>query len=109
MLEISPNAIVLPAFPELKNFEKTWLLLWIVCFISGERYAICRNVFCAKMALRVKRFKMLNKVVFDGRSAMTAEIGEYDVFPVKYLRENVKSFESYVVKHADFRIAAMTS
>ncbi|HTA62759.1 MAG TPA: hypothetical protein VK835_09900 [Bacteroidia bacterium] len=48
---------------------------------------------------------MLKKVVFDGRSAMTAEIEEYDVFPVDYLRKNVKQFESDVVQNVDFRMA----
>jgi hypothetical protein len=103
--KISPNAIVLPAFPGLKNFQYTAILLFLVCFFTGERIAICRNVFCAKMALQVKQLGLLKRVVFDGRSAMTAEIEEYDVFPVDYLRNNVKSFESYVVNNVDFRIA----
>ncbi|HKC68186.1 MAG TPA: hypothetical protein VKG26_08145 [Bacteroidia bacterium] len=103
--KLSPMAIVLPAFPGLKNFQYTSLLLFFVCLVTGERIAICRNVFCTKMALRVRRWGMLKKIVFDGRSAMSAEISEYDVFPVDYLRNNVKSFESYVVNNADYRMA----
>src|SRR6185312_502060 len=83
----------------------TALFLFFVCLFTGERVAICRNVFCTKMALHVKRLGLLKKVVFDGRSAMSAEIAEYDVFPIDYLRKNVNSFESYVIKHADFRMA----
>jgi|ERR1700757_216272 len=103
--KLSPTAIVLPAFPGLKNFQQTAIFLFFVCLFTGERIAICRNVFCTKMALRVKKVGLLKKVVFDGRSAMTAEIGEYDVFPVDYLRKNVKSFESYVVNNSDYRMA----
>jgi hypothetical protein len=102
---LSPNAIVFPAFPGLKNFQQTAIFLFFICLFTGERVAICRNVFCAKMALQVKKIGLLKKVVFDGRSAMTAEIGEYDVFPVDYLRKNVKSFEFYVVNNVDFRMA----
>lgn len=103
--KLSPTAIVLPAFPGLKNFQKTAIFLFFICLFTGERVAICRNVFCTKMALRVKKLGLLKKVVFDGRSAMSAEIAEYDVFPVDYLRKNVKSFESYVVNNVDFRMA----
>lgn len=103
--ELSPDAIVLPAFPGLKNFQLTAILLFFVCLFTGERKAICRNVFCTRMALRIKKVGLLKKVVFDGRSAMSSEIEEYDVFPVDYLRKNVREFEKYVVLNADFRMA----
>ncbi len=102
---LSPDAIILPSFPGLKNFQLTSILLFFVCLFTGERVAICRNVFCTKMALRLKKWGMLKKVVMDGRSAMAAEIGEYDVFPVEYLRRNVAAFEKYAVTHSDFRMA----
>lgn len=102
---LSPSAIVLPAFPKLKYFQWTALFLFFVCLFTGERVAICRNVFCTRMALRVKKLGLLKKVVMDGRSAMAAEIGEYDVFPVDYLRNNVGVFEKFAVNNADFRIA----
>lgn len=102
---LSPTAIVLPAFPKLKNFQWTAPLLFLVCLFTGERVAICRNVFCTKMSLKVKKWGMLKKVVMDGRSAMAAEIGEYDVFPVDYLRENVSAFEKFAVNNSGFRMA----
>jgi hypothetical protein len=105
MKQLSPNALILPAFPGLKNFELTAILLLFVCLFTGERVAICRNVFCAKMALRVKKIGLLKKVVVDGRSALTSEIVEYDVFPVNYLRNNINRIESYVINNSDFRIA----
>jgi hypothetical protein len=103
--KLSPTAIVLPAFPKLRYFQWTAFFLFFVCLFTGERYAICRNVFCTRMALRVKKTGLLKKIIFDGRSAMAAEIGEYDVFPVDYLRKNVAAFEKYAVNKADFRMA----
>ncbi len=102
---LAPSAIVLPAFPGLKNFEWTAIFLFCVCLFTGERVAICRNAFCAKMALRVKKIGLLKKVVLDGRSALSAEIKEYDVFPVNYLRNNIRRIEAYSVNNSDFRIA----
>jgi hypothetical protein len=102
---LSPTAIVLPAFPGLKNFQLTSILLFFVCLFTGERVAICRNVFCTKMALRVKKTGLLKKIVMDGRGSLAAEIKEYDVFPVDYLRRNVAEFEKFTVNKSDFRMA----
>jgi len=103
--QLSPDALILPAFPGLKNFEWTALLLFFICVFTGERVAICRNVFCARMALLVKKTGLLKKVVLDGRSALSAEIEEYDVFPVDYLRKNIRAIESYSVNNSDYKIA----
>ncbi|MGE0567502.1 MAG: hypothetical protein AB7O73_06095 [Bacteroidia bacterium] len=103
--DLSPNAIVLPAFPKLRYFEWTAILLFFVCLFTGRRKAICRNVFCTNMAFKVKKTGLLKKVILDGRSAMAAEIKEYDVFPVDYIRNNVSLFEKKAVVEADYRIA----
>ena len=103
--ELAPTAIVLPSFPGLKNFQMTSILLFWVCLFTGERQVICRNVFCAKMAFRVRRYGLLKKVVLDGRSALAAEIEEYDVFPTDYIRKNIREFEGDAVQRADFRMA----
>jgi hypothetical protein len=105
LMELSPSAIVLPAFPKLRYFQWTALFLFIVCLFTGERILICRNIFCATMALRLKRTGIVKKVILDGRSAMAAEIEEYNVFPVDYLKKNVKAFESFAVNNSDFRMA----
>jgi len=103
--ELSPTAIVLPAFPKLRYFQLTSILLFFVCLFTGERIAICRNVFSTVMALKIKRLKLLRKVVLDGRSAMAAEIEEYNVFPVEYIKKNIRKFEAKAVLYSDFRIA----
>ncbi len=102
---LSPNAIVFPAFPGLKYFQLTAIFLFFICLLTGERVAICRNVFCTRMALRIKKIGLLKKVVLDGRSSLSAEIEEYDVFPIDYLRQNIRKIESYAVLNSDFRMA----
>lgn len=103
--QLSPTAIVLPAFPKLQYFQLTSVLLFFVCLFTGERIAICRNVFSTVMALKIKRLKLLKKVILDGRSAMAAEIEEYNVFPVEFIKKNIRKFEAKAVLSSDFRIA----
>jgi hypothetical protein len=103
--KLSPDAIVLPAFPGIKHFELTVILLFFVCLFTGQKKVICRNAFCAKMALRLKKIGVIKKVVLDGRSSLSAEIEEYDVFPVDYFRNNVRRIEKFSVENADFRMA----
>ncbi|MES2836982.1 MAG: hypothetical protein V4667_05630 [Bacteroidota bacterium] len=103
--ELSPNAIVLPAFPGIANFQLTAIFLFFVCLFKRERVLICRNVFCSKTALLVKKTGVIKKVILDGRSAYEAEIREYDSFPHPYLKQNVLAIEKAVVNTVDFRIA----
>lgn len=103
--ELSPSAIVLPAFPGIKNFKLNSFLLLLVCLFTGERVAICRNAFATTTALKVRKWGLLKRVVMDGRSALYAEMKEYDVFPVDYLRTNIKSIEQEAVNEADYRMA----
>ena len=103
--QLSPNAIVLPAFPKLRYFQLTAILLFFVGLFTRERIAICRNVFCTIIALKIKKLKLLRKVVLDGRSALAAEIEEYNVFPVEFIRNNIRKFEAKAVLNSDFRIA----
>lgn len=103
--KLCPDAIVLPAFPGLKHFELTAILLFFVCLFTGQKKVICRNAFCTKMALRLKKIGIIKKVVLDGRSSLTSEIDEYDVFPLDYFRKNAIKIETFSVLHADFRMA----
>jgi hypothetical protein len=103
--KLSSTAIVLPAFPGIKNFKLNSFLLFFVCLFTGERIAICRNAFATTTALKVRKWGLLKKVVMDGRSALFAEMKEYDVFPVDYLRNNIKSIENEAVNKADYRMA----
>ena len=56
--KIAPSALIFPSMPGLKNFEWTAIFLFLICLFTGERIAICRNVFRTKMALRIKRVRL---------------------------------------------------
>jgi len=100
-----PNAWVLPAFPKLRYFKLTQYLLALVLLFSKQQVLICRNVFATQIGLFCRKLGLVNKVIFDGRSAIAAEIKEYDVFPVPYLRNNIRDFEKTAVIHSDYQMS----
>lgn len=102
---IYSNSIVLPAFPGLKNFEYTAFFLAIYCFFKRPKVIISRNAFATTIALKVKKWKLIDTVIYDARSALNAEIKEYDVFPVDYLRKHIFDFEKNATNFSDFRIS----
>jgi hypothetical protein len=99
---MSPNALVLPAFPGIRFYQWTSIFLFFVCLFTGERKVICRNVFCAKTALLVKKTGLLKTVVLDARSSLSAEIHEYNAFPSPYLHKTIVSVEADVVSKVDY-------
>ncbi len=102
---LSPNSIVLPAFPGIRYFQFTSIFIFWVCLFTGERIAICRNVFSTIAALRVKRYGLLKKVIIDGRSAVKAEVLEYNVFPGDYFKINIHRLEGLAINNSDYRMA----
>lgn len=103
--KLYPNSRVLPAFPGLGNYRLTAIFLAIYCLVSGEREVIARNAFAASIALKVRRWGLIKKVVIDVRSSLTAEIEEYDSFPNPLLRRAIAQTERDVVMESDFRMA----
>jgi hypothetical protein len=102
---MSPNALVFPAFPGIRFYQWTSIFLFFVCLFTGERKAICRNVFCAKTALLVKKTGLLKTVVLDARSSLSAEIHEYNAFPSAYLHRTILAVEKQVVSHVDYMMS----
>ncbi len=101
----APNALVLPAFPKIRYFNLTRFLLYFILLFKRKDALICRGVFATQIGLAAKKTGLTKKVIFDGRSALAAEIKEYDVFPIPYLRNNIAKFEKRAVLESDFRIA----
>jgi hypothetical protein len=102
---MSPNALVFPAFPGIRFYQWTSFFLFFICLFTGERKAICRNVFCAKTALLVKKTGLLKTVGLDARSSLSAEIHEYNAFPSAYLHNTILAVEAYVVSKVDYIMA----
>ncbi len=102
---ISPGAIVLPAFPGLANFGLNIIPLFFICAFLRQRELICRHPFAARIGIRLRKMGVVRKVVYDGRSAISAECEEYNVFPLPSIKNRIRKLESDAVLLADFRIA----
>jgi len=99
------NALVLPAFPKLRYFKLTQFLLATCLMFKPKKALICRNVFATQIGLFCRKFGLVKLVAFDGRSALSAEIKEYDVFPVPYFKKHIAEWERASVMRTNFQIA----
>ena len=99
------DARVLPAFPKLRWFYMTRFLLALILLWDGRKSVIARNVFACNIALWCRKIGFVKKVALDSRSAISAEIKEFDVFPIPYLRDNIQDLEKKSVLKSDFRLA----
>jgi len=100
-----PGGIVLPMFPKLKNWQLNSITLALICLVTGERVAICRNVLAANIALSLRKIGLLKKVCYDGRGAIAAEWEEYQVVEEEALKKGISKYEKAAVLASDARIA----
>ncbi len=100
-----PHAIVLPMLPKATYWQLNVLSLLLICFLTGQKTIIARNVIATNMALRLRRFGLIKKVCFDGRGAIAAEWKEYDVKVVDQWKKSIDKLERSAVIESDFRIA----
>lgn len=100
-----PEAIVLPMFPGVHRWRcNMFLLKWIV-FLRKPNTIIGRSVLATHLALRLKKSNRINKVIYDGRGAITAEWKEYDVITDLNMQDEIFALEKEVVLNSDYRIA----
>ena len=100
-----PEAIVLPMFPGVQRWRSNTLLLNILTLIYKPTIIIGRSVLATQLALNQKRKNRIQKVVYDGRGAITAEWKEYHVVTNETLVNEIFELEKEVVLKADHRIA----
>jgi hypothetical protein len=102
-----PNAFVLPMLPRIKNWEKNKYLFFASLKLLGLKPSLImgRNVLATLIALDAKQKGLTNKVLFDGRGAISAEWKEYRVVEDGFLEENIQQWERKAVLEADWRIA----
>jgi hypothetical protein len=100
-----PDAIVLPMFPKMINWEKNKFLLSLFCKIYKPKKIIARSVMATKLALLMRVNGNCNSVVYDGRGAIEAEWREYKVVDDEHLLNVISVYEEEVVLKSDFRIA----
>ncbi|GAB2680751.1 hypothetical protein GCM10027036_39070 [Flavihumibacter cheonanensis] len=102
-----PNALVLPMLPRIKNWEKNKYLFHtcLILFRLKPSLIMGRNVLATLIALDAKQKGLTNKVLFDGRGAISAEWNEYRVVEDRYLEKNILQWEQIAVLKTDWRIA----
>lgn len=93
-----PQAKVLPIWAGITRWRKVKPLLKL--FTKRNQVAICRGPIATKLALG-----SFQKVVYDGRAAVKAEVEEFDVTGNKQLGDDFINAEKLAVLKSDYRIA----
>jgi hypothetical protein len=101
-----PDAIILPMYPKMINWEKNLFLLNLLCTLYKPKILIGRSVIATKLSLLIRdKKKNCKKVVYDGRGAIAAEWKEYNVVTDQRLVEKIDAFEKEVILNSDYRIS----
>ncbi|MEO6884629.1 MAG: hypothetical protein ABI199_11470 [Bacteroidia bacterium] len=100
-----PEAIVFPMFPKFSNWKKNYFLLLLCTRFLKPKIVIGRNVLATQLALKLKSNKLIDKVIYDGRGAISAEWHEYPVINDEKMIQEIEQLEKEVVLNSDFRIA----
>lgn len=100
-----PEAIVLPMFPGVQRWRLNTFVLTILTLIYKPTTIIGRSVLATQLALIQKHKNRIQKVIYDGRGAITAEWKEYQVVTNEKLVNEIFELEKEVVLKTDYRIA----
>ena len=101
----SSNILVLPAFPKMKFFKMNFFLLAFLCFFLKPSTIICRNAIPSKLGLMLRKYRLLSKVIFDGRAAEYEQFVEYKLTNDQVFIQQIYTIEKEAVNSSDFRIA----
>lgn len=99
------SSIVLPIFFGLGRWKSNKFFLRILRFLTKEKNCIARGPMAAELALD----SGFDKVCYDGRAAVSAEIEEFKVIGDSQLATSVITAESRAVKESYFRISVSHS
>ncbi len=92
-----PQAKVFPILGSVSDWKRTQFIL---SFINNKTIAICRGTLAFRFA-----FEKYNKIIYDGRAAVAAEVKEYNVTGSKELDELFIETELFAVSNASFFIS----
>lgn len=97
------SSIILPCLPN--HFPRFYMYFYIffLFFFKKRNGVICRDVIPTYLMIKTK-FYTKNKICYDGRGAVIAQMEEYNIYHKK-LKKFLYEIEPYVVNHSDFRIA----
>lgn len=101
ILELFPDAVVLPMFPGIGNWKLNRFALKRKFKSLNPDLIIARGPFATLLAKQASQ----SKVCFDARGAYKAEFAEYDVSSGKFSAEDIQVIEKEALTTTDFRIA----
>lgn len=97
--------IVLPSFPGLIYFKFNIPLLVLIFLLLRPRLIICRNAIPTYFGLKLRTFRLVKKVIFDGRAAEYEQFIEYKLIDNSKFIEQILELEKMAVLSSDFKIA----
>jgi len=101
----SPDALVWPMVPRMKNWKRNLGLLAAIVRMHRPSGIICRGVMTTWMALRLRDRGSVAKVCFDARGAYAAEWEEYRIIDDDALIAQFRALENEAVNASDLRLA----
>lgn len=100
-----PDALVFRIWFGMGSLRFNARRLWVLSKFINTDIIISRGVFATNLALAIRNKGRTQKVCFDGRGALKAEVAEYKQIKSKKISEIIPELESKAVHESDFRIA----
>jgi glycosyltransferase involved in cell wall biosynthesis len=101
--------MVLPMLPSLSLWRWNGIFLLPFLIFSRHRTIMGRGVLATGLALLLKRIRLVNEVIHDGRGAFYAELDEYGIIKNEKLKREFYELEKKCVLACDFNYAVSYS
>jgi len=103
--ELYPNSIILPMFPGFHNWKWNLITLILLWPFIGKKKVMALSPLAANLAISLKNFGLVQKVIYDGEGATAAEWNEFDVVGKEKLKQDIWQIESRAVNKSDLQRA----
>ena len=109
IIEIIPDALVLPMWPSRFNWQRNLLFIFFLRKKFKNEIVICRGVLATNLAINYKKKGYIKKIVYDARGATAAEWSEYLHHENESLNNEIKHLERKALMNADFCMSVSQS
>lgn len=100
-----PGAVVMPMVPKAKNWKLNIATLYLFFLFNPTKKIMARGPFATNLALKLKAWGLVKKIVFDARGAYAAELTEYDVVQDQSVKAAIRGIEQHALLQSDQRLA----
>ncbi len=104
-----PNALVIPMFPKVRFWKLNFYSLIVIMLFKKHKTIMTRGPFATNLALKLKKYNLCKKVIFDARGAYHAELTEYNVIDNNKIKEQIRELEQTSIHEPDFKLAVSNS